>query len=361
MFKNATIKSRGANPVEYHKLEGERGSKEFVMSSSALRLFAACPSKWRAGFEMPPSASLEYGSLFDTIVLLPEHFAEQYAVSPATYEETGMECPSCKSVTKAQKCKECKCERMPVKIDKPWNYGATVCDEWRNARLAEGKEIVSPAELAEAEAAKRRLFEDAILRGFIEACDKQVWIEAEWHDEATGLVVPVKCLIDLLSRKDSAFASSLGDLKTTKDASVTKWERWAHYAGYEIQAAWNLDLAAAATSREFDHFLFVLSESFAPYQTGRRQMVCDPMDEQGVADDIASGRRQYRRIMADYCACLKSGKWPGFDETDVSSSGWTTVSPDPYAEQRRMFAPKFQWEAEEEDAPPEEEILDYRH
>jgi hypothetical protein len=47
-------------------------------------------------------------------------------------------------------------------------------------------------------------------------------------------------------------------------------------------------------------------------------------------------------MMANYCKFIKNGFWPGYDDTDESSeSGWTLVTPDPWSEQRRMFAPQF--------------------
>jgi hypothetical protein len=345
MFKNAKIFSIGANPEEYHSQPAERGQSNYVMSSSALRMFALCPSKWRNGWELPRSASLEYGSLFDTLMLTPEQFDTRYALIPATYDSAAMKCPKCGSVSEAASCRACKTEREPTTIQKPWNGNSDTCRAWLDAQKATGREVVSADALGDAQSAAKRLLADDQLKRFIEACDKQVWLTADWHDENTGIIVPVKCLLDLAGKADSAFAKSLGDLKTTKNAAPLAWAKWAHYAGYEIQAAWNTDIFVAASQREITNFCFVLSESEFPFETGRRFMSQDLLEPGMDTGDIASGRRQYLGMLKGYCKCVKNNFWPGFDDTDeASADGWTLVLPEPYAEQRRMFAPKFNYE-----------------
>lgn len=359
MFKNARIIGTGADAMLYHKQEAQRGALDFVMSSSSLRNFAICPSKWIFGWELPPSASLEYGSLFDTLVLTPGQFEKKYVVAPLMYEAKGMECPECKSVTDSQKCSKCKKDRIEIKVSKDWNYQAKYCSDWKAAKIAAGKEITTTFDVVDTQAAMKRLHADEQIKAFLDGCDRQVWIEAEWHDEATGLVIKVKCLIDLAGKEDGPFAKRLGDLKTTKNAAPIAWAKWADFAGYSIQAAWNTDLFVAATSREITDFCFVLSENSAPWEPGRRYMSQD-LDNPGMDEgSIASGRRQYRKMIEGYCQCVKTGKWPGFDDTDeASASGWTLVSPDPYAEQRRMFAPKFRYGMVEPVEPAEEQEPD---
>jgi len=360
MFKNATIKTVNADALDYHKPQAPRGSKDFVMSSSALRLFAAFPSKWRAGYELPPSASLEYGSLFDMLVLTPDQFPKRYMVQPEKYQSKTLRCPECGSISDAVKCNKCKKPREETLVEKDWSNNSDTCRKWVQDQKDKGIEIITSFDYNDASAAKKRLLADAQIKRFLDACQKQVWVVAEWKDEATGLVIPVKCLIDLVARTDSEFPKSIGDLKSTRNAHPLAWAKWASFAGYDIQAAWNTDLFVAATGREIVNFCFVLSENFAPWEIGRRFMSQD-IDEPGMdAGSIASGRRQYRAILADYCQCLKTGKWPGYDDTDeASADGWTLVQPDPYSEQRRLFAPKYVFtEPETEDNTPESDDPD---
>ena len=331
MFKNCKIKSIGADARQYHSQAAARGSKDLVVSSSLLRsVFVKCPQAWLDGWSLAASDSLEYGSLFDVLVLTPDQFDSRYVLQPATYPAEG------------------KKKGDPVEVKK-WSNNATFCKDWNKAQEESGKQVVSEKELDDAKAAADRLFRDPQIKAFIASCEKQVWITGEWHDEATGLVVPVQCLIDLVEREVPLTAQRIGDLKTTKNAALLPWARWARFAGYDIQAAWNLDLFNAATNRSIDIFEFVLSESEFPYQTGRRVAIQtnsgDPEMDEGSA--LVAGRRQYRKMMASYCQCLKTGKWPGYDDTDESSNGATEFKADAYEEQRRMFAPKFVCESVE--------------
>ena len=357
MIKNAKIVAVNAHSKDYHTQKVEdRGKPDYVMSSSDLRLFAPCPSKWKNGYELPASQSLEYGSLLDCLVLTPERFEETYALIPSTYKKTVLKCPKCGSVTESPTCRKCKCEREEATEENPWSAKSETCQAWIEEQKQAGKEVVSQDDLTEANKAKARLLADEQCKLFLDSCERQVWVKAEWHDEETGLVVPVQCLIDLVARPESPFPKSIGDLKSTKLAAIGAWSSWAHKVGYDIQAAWNTDLFVAASKREITNFCFLLSESAFPYEIGRRYMEQSLDDPQDMGD-IASGRRQYRKIMALYCQCVKRGVWPGYDSTDESSAtGWTLVVPNPYDEQRRMFAPKIQFNDDtgEPEAAPED-------
>jgi len=362
MFQNAKIIGKAVRQAEYQPQPCERGEAGYAMSSSALRLFDACPSKWVRGFNPPASQSLEYGSLLDCVVLTPEHFKDVYALQPDTYETTGMECPNCKSVTDSKRCSKCKCERVEVKITKPWSNQSTTCAAWTEAQKQAGKEVCTAAELADAQAAAKRLFSDPIIGDYINESDKQVWIAAEWHDAGTGLVVPVKCLVDLLPRRTSEFFDGAGDLKSTKCAKKISWERFAEAVGYNVQGAWNIDLVQAALPNESRrNFSFILSENHHPWEPSREMMEND--DDPQSSSLMANARAKYRRIMANYCQCLKHKKWPGYADNDEASDGWNIWRQDPWSAERDMFAPRYNFAGEE--TQPEEteeaEIVDFRH
>lgn len=356
-FKNCHIVSKNTQRVDYRTQGVElRGKPEYVVSSSDLRLLlSTSPSKWINGYTIPASYSLEYGSLLDVLVLTPEDFKLRYALQPETYTSKGMECPTCKSVTDSKKCKTCGVDRMETTIEKPWSNNSNTCGEWVDAQIKAGKEVVGQATLNDAIAAQKRIMDDKELSQLLANSDRQVWIEGEWHDEATGIVVKVRCLIDFACRKNTPLWMMIGDLKSTKDARVSAWARWARLAGYDMQGSWNTDLFNAATGRGITKFMFALSESHAPFEIGRRWMETDP--HQPEQDDFTPGRSKYRHAMALYCQCIKTGKWPGFDSTDISSvNGWTRLSPDSWDENRRMFEPKF--ECEPTTPAAEEEIGD---
>ena len=321
MIQNAKITSKGRTPASYHEQAAKRGSAEFIMSSSSLRAFAECPQKWFNGFEFPDSKATEWGRLLDVCLLTPDEFLKLYSIKPSTYRDakTGEE--------------------------KPWNANSNVCKAWKDAQ--EGKECVSDAKLEEVRQAIARLRADEIIAAWCAACDTQVLVEAEWHDEPTGLVIPIRCLIDFVPRNDTEFAKCVGDLKTTCNAKPQAWQRWAFTAGYHVQGAFNLDLLAAATGEDRNTFCFILSESSAPWQTGKRML----------SEDFKElGRAEYKRHLRNYAACVKSGRWPGYDDNDEAAQGWTVVSPEPWMENAVMFAPKYEFgDAVETEAAPEDD------
>lgn len=357
MFKNAKIIDINPDPALYRNQKVEdRGKPEYVVSSSDLRLImSTSPSKWFRGFVLPESYSLEYGGLLDCLVLTPEDFSKRYILQPEKYQSPSMRCPQCGSVTDSQKCKACKCDREETLIEKDWSNNSENCKQWVIDQTAKGLEVIKSDTYKAAALAAKRIMEDKELSQLLNNADKQVWVEADWHDQPTGLIVRVRCLIDFACRAGTPFEKIIGDLKSTKDARLMPWASWARKAGYDMQGAWNLDLYNAATGRKADKFNFILSESVAPYEIGRRWMEEDPF--QPEQDDFTPGRSKYKRAMALYCQCVKSGKWPCYDDTDISSvSGWTKLSPDPYDEQRRMFAPQFTVEDEEENEDDSPEI-----
>lgn len=355
MFTDAKIVAVHANPVDYFKQEGERGTTDFVISSSSLRLFASCPSRWRAGYEMPDSEAKEWGRLLDCVSLTPSQFNSRYSVEPETYTDTGMKCPLCESVTDSKKCAKCKTDRVPVELVKDWRYGATTTDAWYAAQIADGKEVVSRKDNSNALVAASRLWRDEIICAFSDASDTQVWLKARWSDEATGLSIPVKCLIDYAPRNDTEFAKCLGDLKSTRNASLLPWQRWCFQAGYHLQAGFDLDMHVAATSEDRNTWCFILQENYPPFEPAKRML---------SQDFLTLGRAEYRRLLANYCQCLKSGKWPTYDEHDEAVQGWSVVDAEPFMAERAAFAPRFDFsepDTEAEQEPTEEETADVPH
>ena len=290
-FKNAKIIGAGVNSELYHQQKSERCTPEFRMSPSSLKAFSECPSRYKAGYESPDSEAKQFGILLDCLFLTPEQFKPRYAVKPSSYKDakTGDE--------------------------KPWNGNSNVCKAWLENHA--DKIITSANEVAEANAAVRRLMADETIASYHAASDKQVHVIGEYHDKATGLIIPVQCLIDFVPRKDSEFQKSLGDLKTTRNAGQRPFARWCYQAGYHIQAAFDLDLYMAAMNPNKDQsgedrqeWILIVQENYAPYETGRRLLSQDFID---------IGRQTYQAGLARYAKCLKSGTWPGYDPDEEFS------------------------------------------
>jgi hypothetical protein len=332
-FANVRIVKLVVDPREYFTQPVPRGHRDFEMSISALKEFATCASRWQAGYEPPASSSRDYGSLLDTLALNPEEFDRRYVVQPDTYTSTGMECPQCKTVTTSKKCSTCKCERIEVEIKKPWSNQSATCQEWLAERQKQGLEVVWPGDRDKAAAALKRLHQDAIIATFLDCSDKQVWIAAEWTDKATGLTIPVKCMIDAVPRIGTPFYKNIGDLKTSTTADPQRWSRKVFEFRYHWQGAFNLDIYRAARPDEDRcNFCHLIQESFAPYEPGH-----SIMSEQF----LELGRAAYERALSNYCWCLKNNRWPGYDDNDESIQGWSVAQPTPWMESEILFAPKY--------------------
>lgn len=349
-WQNCRIVCREANPLDYLKQEVERGDPQYVVSSGTLREHAHCGSRWRAGYESPDTKSKAHGSLFDCRLLTPTQFSRRYAVQPATYETTGMECPVCHSITDSQSCRTCKTTRRPVKVTKDWSSQSETCQEWIKTQRKAGLEVCSQQDVDNADAAIKRLLADDILAAWHECCDKQVWVAGEWKDEKTGLVIPCRCLLDYVPHLDSEFASCAGDLKTTRSAARRPFSRWAQQQGYHIQGAWDLDMLNGAEAQNVGRvqWCLILSENFPPWELGRRFV---PMEM------IEDARRWYHHALGQYARALATGKWKGYDDHPDAVQGWSLLDYDARGVMYEAAAAmaEDQWDADQDEPPAEEE------
>jgi hypothetical protein len=299
-FTNARVVSVNTEPSVYHNNQFQRGDPKFVMSRSELRIFARCPHKWIAGFREDESDSKEWGSLCDLLLLQPHLVKDKIAVPPECYRNDKGE-------------------------DKDWNNNAKVCREWNQAREDEGRMIVKTAKFNDAQSAIGILMEDPINAEVVEFSQHQVYCTADYTDDKTGIVVPVKILIDLAPDKDHVkLGKTLVDFKTCADGSHKSWSREVQKWGYCDQAAIYLDVYRAATGEDRVEFRHLLQESEQPFEVGRRTMYDDPDD---LASFIALGRTAYQSALAHYCLCLDTGDWHGYD-THGPIDGWTPVQPE---------------------------------
>lgn len=311
-LKNAKVVGDGiANESYLGQMTGiSRGHPEFVISRSELMLFATCPSRWKDGFAFKDTDATFFGSLVDCLLTTPDQFSKRYVERPATYP-AGKKHPQVVSHEIE--------EGDPV----PWSAAAKWCKQW--VAQNKGKEPVSAEDMADAQAAVKRFKEDLDIAALLACSKKQVMCVAEYHDEETGLVIPTKCLIDLVPEKTDLvlgmdsflkpiYAKTvLSDIKTTRSAAMRPWLRALDENQYDAQAAMNLDHYNSATGEARHIFLFALMENVFPFQPAKRQ---------ASEQFIEFGRDKYLYALRLYCKCLKSGRWPGYED------GWGLCEPD---------------------------------
>jgi hypothetical protein len=264
-----------------------------VLSRSDLCDIYACPHKWYRASAMGklepdrPTPSMDFGSLVDCLLLQPARFNEYYILAPPTYETTKGEIKS-------------------------WTWKSSTCREWREEQEATGIMVCIGEKLDEAQAALNEFrchpkYGEQTKR-LISNSTHQVFVIAEYHDEETGLVVPVKCLTDIVPNSDDPeFGKCLFDLKTAVDASPRKWARAVADNNYHVQAAINLDCHNAVAGAERIEFRHLIIENVAPWEPAFRFL-----SSGGEVDFVNAGRAKYLAALRTYCHCMKTGEWPSY-------------------------------------------------
>jgi hypothetical protein len=316
-FEKAKVEGVGVDALGYHGAKKERGSADYIMSPSGLRAFGPCPSRWVRGYYPPDTEAKDFGNLLDTVLLTPQFFDSRYSVKPETYKDTGEE--------------------------KKWNGNAGPCRTWEAEQI--GKDTISKRDLKAVKDAVECFNADEILSAFHDASDKQVHVSGQWKDKC-GVTVPVQCLIDYVPRLDTEFYKCMGDLKTTRNASPGVFGRWCYSAGYHVQAAFDIDLYCAATGEDRSTWCLLLIENYAPWEVGRRMISQELLD---------IGRKTYQNQLSRYARCLKSNRWPQYDDHSDAVQGWSLCHAEPWME---FEALSDSLKADQEDAERENETDD---
>lgn len=118
-----------------------------------------------------------------------------------------------------------------------------------------------------------------------------------WTDKETGVLC--KCRPDYWIE-----GMCLPDLKTTADARPQEFTKSCANFGYYMQEAFYTDGVEAVTGERLP-MPFVAVEKEPPFSVGLYKL-----DE----DDVAYGRRRYRKALRIYAECLERDKWPGLPE-----------------------------------------------
>ncbi len=299
------------DPRKIHAMpNAARGNPLRVMSRSNLIDFAACPRRWTRSREKEPTKAMILGDLLDCILICPTHYDSRYAVAPETYNATP---------------KATKKEPYPEPESKPWNWNATVCKDWRTAKLAEGFQVVTADDVEEAQQMAGSVMFDKKLAEFMKCSKKQALVHVRYIDKATGIEIVVRCILDLVpDPKHPKFGSCLGDLKTTYDAEPRGYAKAIFNMGYAVQAAMYLDAYNAAAGTNYSQFCHIVVENEHPYEPARRVISQDFID---------LGRALYISYLERYCRCLKENFFPGYDDENDNPTypvidGWRVLCPE---------------------------------
>lgn len=210
--------------------------------------------------EEKQTPALLLGSLVHCLILEPQKFSRRYEIIPPDTSKRGGEWEKFK--------------------------GKHQHKQLIDAADYERAQAMNAAIRNHPEAARLLKLEDGI-------AEKPMWA----HDPVTGVLVKSKP--DFYNTKLRA----LVDVKTTADASYSKFSRDVHNFRYHVQDAFYTDVAAWSGTPVLG-FAFIAVEKEPPYE-----VAVYVLDD----DSREFGRAAYREDLNTYAACLKSGLWYGYD------------------------------------------------
>lgn len=296
-FKNAKVIGENITVEAYQRRDPATppGHKDFIMSRGQLMDFAKNPWAWRAGLPPYTTKATDWGSLIDCMALTPDRFDHEYIVTPRTYVSSKGE-------------------------EKDWDLRSSTCRDWVEEQKRAGLNAVGYDDWIEAMKACVVIKNDPIASELINCSKKQVMIMADYEDRNTGIVVPVKILLDLVPDKNhDRFGKTLADFKTSRGAERWEWVNHVKEHGYDVQAALYMDLYQAAFPDEDRiEWRHLIQESESPYAIGRRLL---------SSEYLELGRMKYLAALRDYCVCLATNTWPGYDDYGDTYNGWSITEP----------------------------------
>lgn len=307
-----SVPQTNCDPKAYHNFgpgkEVISGGKlnGYVLSRSELRAFGRNPSKWKRKKQKDTTEAMRYGNLLDAMLLAPDYFESNFTRRPDTYPAEG--------------------KKGEPTTEKPWSGNSTWCKEWTEKTLKMGLTPFKTEDETAARAAIDRMMEDSDIERVIRYSTKQVFIVVHYNDPKTGLVVPVKILVDIVpgSKPEN---DSLADLKSAADACGETWPSHVFKMGYHYQAAMYLDAYNACTGEDRQLFRHIVSESEEPYEPALRCL---------SSEFIELGRNEYQRDLELFCQCVVTDGWPGYKHESgsrmVLTGGWHLVDVQPWME-----------------------------
>lgn len=246
------------------------------VSQSMLKEFGDCatPLHWRASRPKEATPDMEFGTILHTAILEPENLSSAYYVRPDQYPSEN------------KKTKEV--------VMKKWTGNADWCKGWLEEHS--DRPVISKSVESKIPNIVSRVKALAECGSALQFGKREVsWFK---RDETTGLLC--KCRTDLIADSLNG-VRWIFDLKKVQAgaASHDLFSKHAADIGYHIQAASYLKLTGA------DRFVFVTFDDDEPF---------DACQYEADAQMLDHGAYEYRRLLDAYAVCVKSDKWPGYEE-----------------------------------------------
>lgn len=233
------------------------------ISRTELWRLRESPEKFRYFQEHPEPATpaLLFGAAVHKLLLEPETFDEEFAVSP-------------------------ECDRRTKDGKEAYNAFLTASD---------GKNIISLADYEKAQEMANKALETPFVKKLLNGEHEKPFF---WVDDLTGegCKIRVDCITTIGGK------TVIVDYKTTADASTDGFMRHALNFGYDFQAGMYCEGVEKVTGQK-PLFVFIAQEKTAPYAVNILQ-----------ADDlmVKHGYDIFRELIGTYHACKESGVWWGY-------------------------------------------------
>ena len=189
---------------------------------------------------------------------------------------------------------------VPPKIDKRYKEGKA---KWAEFKAAHPHEHFVDVQMhAQIQGMTNALHRHPTAREFLSG-DGFNELSIVWVEKETGVLC--KARLDRVAPINDW--PTLGDLKSTKDASRRAFERSVASYGYHVSAAHYLDgletLKPVPAGNPFRRFMWFAVESSPPY--------CAAVYE--ITDEaLAQGVEDRNRYLRKWKECTESGEWPGY-------------------------------------------------
>lgn len=243
---------------EYHNGEG--------LSNSGVKLLLDCPARYYAEYldpNAPPETSKEHfsiGKMVHTLVLEPHKMKDLFYHIP-------------------------KIDRRTTEGKKEYAY---------HLQMSNGKEVVDIEQIKQAESMASSIFKNT---PWLDSVLKDASIEESlfWYNEEIG--------VQFKSRPDIYTGDLYIDLKTTKSARASDFQRSIVNYGYYTQAAMAKDALEKLHGIKYNYFVYLIVEDTYPYLTASYTL-----------DDeyIKKGQEDYLRAGELYKQCKDSNEWPDY-------------------------------------------------
>lgn len=248
--------------------------------------------------------ALRFGSAAHMAVLEPELFSVRYARKEQCAAHTdGGEGPRCRSQGKYLTA-----------------TGRVLCGTHYDGeeQLNDTTILLAPEQYAACLAMRRvfagKLKASGLLEGAGEFELSLVWherVEVTVEGEVVEVTVPCKARID---RYSAVGGGTLGDMKTTTDASRYKFERAIFRYFYHTQG-WFYMRGARAVNLPARHFAILAAEKEPPYEVNVYRLTEGALDAGG---EVAL------QLLKLYARCQHTSTWPGYQDRvqDIALPDW---------------------------------------